>query len=166
MFVRQLNLPVTVRDLEPQDLDDLAWSGSPEHLDEIDEALQASYLDLVELVVIGLPNAQLIAVGGVDFRKGPDFGELWMLSVHPAWQSLGIGTMLIGALELKINQRGLARARLGVEYDNPRAAALYHRLGYREVGSSLDSWPAGDGRTYVTVCAVMDKEFEPADDPR
>jgi len=44
-----------------------------------------------------------------------------------------------------------------VEHDNPRAAALYWRLGYRETGTVLDSWPVAGGRTYVTICTVMTK---------
>lgn len=154
-----LQLELQVRDLEPQDLADLEWSGGPEHLTALEDALQASYLDEVGLTIIGLPHGRLIAVGAVDFRKDSQFGELWMLSVHEAWQSLGLGTILINALETKIKSRGLDRARLGVEHDNPRAAALYRRLGYREVDSALDSWLVAGSRRYVTVCSVMEKSL-------
>jgi ribosomal protein S18 acetylase RimI-like enzyme len=50
-------------------------------------------------------------------------------------------------------------ARIDAEHDNPRAAALYRRLGYRQVGTVLDTWPVADGRTYVTICAVMTKRL-------
>ena len=91
----------------------------------------------------------------MDFRTPDESGTIWMLSVHEAWQSLGVGTLLIRALEQRILAVGRIVARIGVEHDNPRARALYLRLGYRESGSELESWPIGAGRRYVTVCQVL-----------
>ncbi len=105
--------------------------------------------------MVALPNGRLIGFGGVDFRKFDDAGTIWMLSVHETWQSLGVGTVLIRALEEAILAHGRSTAVIGVEHDNPRARHLYERLGYRERGSELDSWPAGDNRIYVTVCTVL-----------
>ena len=34
---------------------------------------------------------------------------------------------------------------------------LYRRLGYREVGSTLDVWPVAGGKTYVTVCTILER---------
>ena len=47
------------------------------------------------------------------------------------------------------------RGRIGAEHDNPRAAALYRRLGYVAYGTELDSWSEGEGRTYVTVNTML-----------
>lgn len=154
-----ITLPLTVRDLDFDDLQDLAWSGSPEHLKAIAEALEAALAGEVAMLAIQLPNGNLVANGGVDFRKDPTKGEPWMLSVHEAWQSLGLGTLLIGALEDKIREQGRPIARIGVEHDNPRALALYRRLGYREVDTELDGWSIGGGRNYVTVCTMLEKEL-------
>jgi RimJ/RimL family protein N-acetyltransferase len=44
-----------------------------------------------------------------------------------------------------------------VEHDNPRARALYERLGYSEAAATLDSWPVAGGKTYVTACTIMER---------
>jgi ribosomal protein S18 acetylase RimI-like enzyme len=157
----QPQLTLTVREFEPEDLGDLEWSGGPEHITALAEALQATFTGEVAMVVVALPNGRLIANGAVDFRKQADAGVIWMLSVHETFQGMGVGTALIRALEDQIVQHGLMQARLDVEHDNPRAAALYRRLGYREAGSVLDSWPTAGGRTYVTVCAVLQRDLRP-----
>jgi ribosomal protein S18 acetylase RimI-like enzyme len=46
-----------------------------------------------------------------------------------------------------------------VEHDNPRARALYERIGYTEAGAALDSWPVAGGRTYVTACTIMERRL-------
>lgn len=154
-----VKLPLTVRDLEPADLGDLDWSGGAEHVRAMADALQAGWTgDLVALVV-ALPNQRLVASGVVDFRPEPGAGVLSMLAVHEHLQSLGLGTRLVAALEKRVRRRGLRRARLSVEHDNPRALALYRRLGYREVGSTVESWPVPGGRTYVTVSAVLEHDL-------
>ena len=85
------------------------------------------------------------------------------LSVHGALQSCGIGTMFIQAAEQRILARGLRRAELGVEECNPRARALYDRLGYVAYGRAPDSWdeqaPDGTIVRYETVCTLMRKEL-------
>jgi ribosomal protein S18 acetylase RimI-like enzyme len=73
----------------------------------------------------GLP----VAIGGIDYATFAGAGEIMQLSVRPALQSCGIGTILILAAEQRIRARGLRRAELGVEESNPRARALYERLG-------------------------------------
>ncbi|MEE1791533.1 GNAT family N-acetyltransferase, partial [Streptomyces sp. BE308] len=40
-----------------------------------------------------------------------------------------LGTFLVQAAELRIRERGLRRSELAVEESNPRARALYERLG-------------------------------------
>lgn len=52
---------------------------------------------------------------------------------------------------------------LGVEESNPRARALYERLGYDAYGREPDSWdevgPDGKIFRYETMCTVMRKEL-------
>jgi ribosomal protein S18 acetylase RimI-like enzyme len=154
-----VDLRLTIRDLEPKDLADLDWSGGPEHLRVVAETLAPASSGEAALLVAALPNDRLVALGGVDFRPVPDAGLLWMLAVHETVQSLGIGTRLVRALEQRAAAYGCAQVRLGVEHDNPRAIALYRRLGYRESGTQLESWPVAGGRTYVTVCTVLERRL-------
>ena len=55
------------------------------------------------------------------------------------------------------------RAELGVEECNPRARALYERLGYLAYGREPASWdeeaPDGSLTRYETVCTLMRKEL-------
>jgi ribosomal protein S18 acetylase RimI-like enzyme len=155
-----MELRLSFRDLEAADLSDLDWSGGPEHIRAVAAALEACYVGDVALLVGCLPNDRLIAMGGVDFRPSEDAGSIWMLAVHERFQSLGIGTQLIAALQQKIIDHGRSIARMLVEHDNPRARALYQRLGYSEGGPALDSWPVAGGKTYVTACTIMERRLQ------
>jgi ribosomal protein S18 acetylase RimI-like enzyme len=157
-----VDLPLTVRDLEPEDLPDLDWSGGAEHLRVVAEMLQASWAGELAALVVALPNGRLVASGAVDFRPDARLGELTTLAVHERLQSLGLGTRLVAALEERVRDRGLRRARITVEHDNPRAAALYRRLGYAETGSRVETWPVTGDRTYVTVTTVLERDLGPA----
>lgn len=152
-------IDVVFRNLEPSDLSDLDWSGGAEHLTAIAEVLPLMVADEVEYLVGELPNGRLVAAGGADLRPVAGAGVLWQLSVHPLLRGLGIGTGLITALEEQLRTRGRYEARLAVEHDNPEAARLYRRLGYRECGSAVESWPVAGGRRYVTVTTVLRKEL-------
>ena len=109
------------------------------------------------------PSGLPVALGGIDYVKIPDAGVLWQLAVHGALQSCGIGTILIEAAEQRIRARGLHRAELSVEENNPRARALYERLGYVAYGSAPESWdedaPDGSVVRYETICTIMRKEL-------
>jgi ribosomal protein S18 acetylase RimI-like enzyme len=62
--------------------------------------------------------------------------ELKNLSVDAELRGTGIGTALIAAAERIVDKRAGSERRLvvGVGLDNPRAAALYERLGYERTG--------------------------------
>ncbi len=64
----------------------------------------------------------------------PDFPDLSDLFVHPQWRGQGIGTSILTACEQIVRERGYTRLGLAVNPDlNPRALALYQRLGYTPV---------------------------------
>ncbi len=100
-----------------------------------------------------------MAKGGVDYQVCEGAGTLWQLAVMPALQSCGLGTLLVRAAEQRIRDRGLRRAELAVEEDNPRARALYERLGYAAYGREPDAWdeegPDGSIRRHETMCILM-----------
>jgi len=163
MSMERIVLPLTVRDITHADLPGCAWAGSARYLAELAGTLERAARGEVDYLAVCPPSGLPVALGGIDYVKIPGAGVLWQLAVHGALQSCGIGTILIGAAELRIRARGLHRAELGVEENNPRARALYERLGYVAYGSAPDSWDedASDGSVvrYETVCTLMRKEL-------
>jgi ribosomal protein S18 acetylase RimI-like enzyme len=156
-------LPLIIRDLTRKDLPSCAWPGSASYLAHIAAALDRAERGEVEYLAACPPSGQPVATGGIDYKTTPSVGTLFQFGVHPALRSCGIGTLLIHAAEQRIRARGLHRAQLGVEENNPRARALYERLGYVIYGSKPASWDvdAGDRtlQRYETVLTLMRKEL-------
>jgi ribosomal protein S18 acetylase RimI-like enzyme len=161
--VTEVVIPVTIRDLTPEDLPSCAWSGSALHLASVAEELRRARRGEVDYLAACPPSGLPVAIGGIDYTESPGAGTLMQLSVHGALQSCGIGTLLIQAAERRILARGLHRAELGVEESNPRARALYGRLGYVAYGRAPDSWdeqaPDGTITRHETVCTLMRKKL-------
>lgn len=159
----QVVIPLTIRDLASEDLPSCAWSGSATHLASIARALDRARHGEVDYLAVCPPSGLPVALGGIDYVKIPGAGTLWQLVVHGPLQSCGIGTILIQAAEQRIRARGLRWAELGVEECNPRARALYERLGYLAYGREPASWDedAADGSItrYETICTLMHKEL-------
>ena len=156
-------VPLTIRDLTHEDLPSCAWSGSATHLASVARALDRAGRGEVEYLAVCPPSGLPVAIGGIDYAKIPGAGVLWMLAVLAPLQSCGIGTVLIEAAEQRIRARGRHRAELAVEECNPRARALYERLGYVAYDRRPDAWDeeAEDGsvRRYETVCTLMRKDL-------
>ncbi|WP_328870003.1 GNAT family N-acetyltransferase [Streptomyces sp. NBC_00287] len=93
----------------------------------------------------------------------PGCPEIGGLAVAEELRSRGIGTALVRAAEELARQRGLTVVGIGVGKDNPRAAALYERLGYRSLTDYLDrySYEDHDGaiRECVDSCAFLVKDL-------
>lgn len=170
MSTATLRVPLTIRDLTLDDLPAIDWSGGTSHLTHVAEHIVAGSPDgdgSCRVLGVELPTGELVGKGGVRFAgiDDPlppglgqiDVGELWMLAVRESWQSIGVGTALVAALERAVRDRGRSHAMLSVEHDNPRALALYRRLGYTAYDSTLDGWSIGERRHFVTVCTVMVK---------
>ncbi|MFJ5309143.1 GNAT family N-acetyltransferase [Streptomyces sp. NPDC088350] len=81
----------------------------------------------------------------------------------PRLRSRSIGGALIRRAEELARDHGRTVVGLGVAADNPRAAALYARLGYRRLTDCVDRWSyAGrDGviRECVDPCTFLAKEL-------
>ena len=84
-----------------------------------------------------------------DFRKrfpdsDSDFGEvheteagefyLDSVGVDPRMRSMGIGSRLFQAMIQRARESGADKVGLIVDFDKPKAEALYERLGFRTVG--------------------------------
>ncbi|MFF1735947.1 GNAT family N-acetyltransferase [Streptomyces sp. NPDC058247] len=154
-------LPVSVRDLLPRDLPTCTWSGSSTHLRSVERELARAAVGEVDYLAVCTPMDLPVAIGGIDFQISEGAGTLWQLAVFPALQSRGLGTLLVRTAEQRIRDRGLHRAELSVEENNPRARALYERLGYVACGSTPDAWdeegPDGSIHRHETMCVLMRK---------
>jgi GNAT superfamily N-acetyltransferase len=77
----------------------------------------------------------------------------WIYDVltHPDYRSRGIGSAMLRACETTARARGWRTIGLGVATTNPRARALYERLGYRDPGLgpqvTSGQWTGPDGVT-------------------
>ncbi|MFE9469370.1 GNAT family N-acetyltransferase [Streptomyces virginiae] len=154
-----VTLPVSVRDLLPQDLPACTWSGSDTHLRHVERELARAAAGEVDYLAVCTPADLPVAIGGIDYQVSEGAGTLRQLAVLPALQSCGLGTLLVRAAEQRIRDRGLRRVALAVEEDNPRARALYERLGYVAYGREPDVWdeegPDGSIRRHETMCVLM-----------
>ena len=148
-----------VRTLTEEDLVHCGWSGGPGHVESMAANMaDAEFAYLAVCTERDLP----VGVGAVRFDVDPSYGELTQLAVFPALQSHGIGELLITALEDVIVRRGRAVVELGVEVENPRARALYERLGYAVSGEYDTGWDvldeaSGEKVFYATRCLRMRK---------
>jgi GNAT superfamily N-acetyltransferase len=154
---------LVVDDLCRQDLARLAWSGNPEHMRKVATALERVELGEVEYLVVRAPHGEPVAKGGIDYTQHDMAGTLWQLVTHAQLQSLGLGTSLIAEAERRIRRRGLPWAILSVEDDNPRARALYERLGYAAWRHEAAAWQYEDDqgtlRLYETEVTVLRKRL-------
>ncbi|MEV6412004.1 GNAT family N-acetyltransferase [Kribbella sp. NPDC051718] len=158
-----VQLELRVRDLVDADLVDCGFAGSALHLEQVAKELERARRGEVDYLAVCAKADLPLAIGGVDYVPHPDAGSLWQFGVHPALQSCGIGTVLIGAAEQRIKDRGLDRAEIGVELSNPRARKLYERLGYVAYDERLEAWdqqaPDGSIVRYETLCTQLRKQL-------
>lgn len=138
------------------DIATMTWSGGSSHLSNMHMQLSRAAEGKVDYVVACPPSGLPLAKCGIDYQIDETAGTIFQLAVHPALQSLGIGTALIGYAEDRVVARGVSTARLGVETDNPRARELYERLGYVARFDQHESWMTDEG-CKETVCTVMFK---------
>ncbi|MFB7051341.1 GNAT family N-acetyltransferase [Streptomyces microflavus] len=159
--MKNVVLELSARDLVHADLASCGWAGSDHHLAGVAWQLERARAGEVDYLAICPATDIPVAKGGIDYRIKEGVGTLWQLAVHPALQSCGIGTFLVEAAERRIRNRGLRQAELAVEESNPRARALYERLGYAAYDHRPDSWdeqaPDGSLRRYETTCTLMRK---------
>jgi ribosomal protein S18 acetylase RimI-like enzyme len=166
-FVRDLGVDrLAIDDLQVDDLEGLGWSGSPLHLEQVANDLRRVDDGEVDYLAARLPDGTPVAKGGVDYVHEPGEGSIYQLVTRVELRGLGIGTRLVVEAEERIRARGLPLARLGVEVDNPRARALYERLGYVATGERPAAWeamrPDGSVFTYETVLTEMKKQLGPS----
>ncbi len=98
-------------------------------------------------------------------KRFPRCPEISALDVWPAWmRSRGIGTALIAAAERLAVARKIREIGLGVADDNPRAAALYLRLGFADADCHYNNsyeivTPTGARETVNEPCRFLVKSL-------
>jgi ribosomal protein S18 acetylase RimI-like enzyme len=135
------SLEPVVGPLGPDELDLIAWSGSPTHLENVAGQLERVESGDVEYLTVRV-NGVPLAKGGIDFAKEAGAGTIWQVATHPEFEGLGLATRLIEELEQRAVRRGVRRLRLAVEIENNRGRRLYEHLGYSRIGDSEASWEA------------------------
>ena len=159
----EITVPVEIRDLTFADLENLRWSGGRSHLVGIAQQLDRVAVGLAEYLVACLPSGAAVGKLAIDYAARGDAGLIHQAAVHGMVQSCGIGTLLVAAAEERIRNHGRSFAELGVEYDNPRARALYARLGYVAYAQEPAEWdddqPDGSVVRYRTMCIMMRKRL-------
>ncbi|MCM4078717.1 GNAT family N-acetyltransferase [Paractinoplanes hotanensis] len=144
-----MSIGVSIRDATIADVRSIDWASSRVQSDAWLRECRRGQREASFMVAVC--NGLVVGKVSVDWVRKPGVAWIWMASVCPAWQGHGIGTAMIAAAEVRAIRNRVVFAELAVDDDNPRAAALYERLGYRFVGSHFERRPAVDdhGNEYV-----------------
>lgn len=143
---------VVIRHLEEADLPALEWDGEFRHFRKVYEnayvrmltgKLAAWVVDLPPEGVIGQAFVQFIC-DRPELANGTDRAYMYSIRIKPSYRSLGIGTMLMAALEKELFNRGVRIATLNVAKDNPRAQQLYEKLGFTVTAHEPGVWSYPD----------------------
>lgn len=113
----------------------------PEDFDE--EEFRAGFTEWTSEQVQGLVEGSETYVVEIDGERAgrlrlvqtPDHAELAGIQLLPPHQGRGIGTYLVEQFVVEAHRAGMV-PRVSVEKDNPRARALYERLGFVPVGET------------------------------
>jgi mycothiol synthase len=117
-------------------LDDAAFCEAPDYIPESLEIFRREHLGTHDYD----PFGSMVACRG-DEVVGFLLGKRWeqessgfvsIVAVQPGGQAKGVGTALLTAAFVVWTAAGLGSVQLGVASDNPRARALYERLGMTE----------------------------------
>jgi ribosomal protein S18 acetylase RimI-like enzyme len=84
------------------------------------------------------------------------FRNAW---VEPEWRSRGIGAALVRRAEEIARARSYEALDLLVRTDNPRALALYRRLGFEVVGGEVNRYVADGGEAVEEDCWSLRKRL-------
>lgn len=128
--LRQLDVPGDAAELHVLDGASFAANADyePEPLEAFEEHLRAGDADPTLSLVAGDGTR---AIGFLLTRRWNEqgVGFVDVLAVHPDFQRRGVGTALLRRAFARYVDAGLRQAQLGVASDNPRARALYERIG-------------------------------------
>ena len=143
---------VRIRSAELSDLDDLV--ALEEHSFTSDRLSRAQFRrhldsDSAKVLVASTGPHRFLGTAVVFFRRRSGVARLYSIATHHAARGQGVGSALLDATEQLARRRRCRALRLEVRADNPAAARLYERLGYRRL-AALESYyeDGGDGWRY------------------
>ncbi len=160
-----------IRSLQRSDLQSLEWDGQYSHFRRVyAEAYERMMRGLTVIWVADLPLYGLIAQVFIQLNcQRPELADgglrayLYSFRVKPDFQSAGLGTRMMAVVEADLLERGYRFVTLNVAKDNPRALALYERLGYRVVDQDPGIWSfidhIGQRRTMIEPAWRMEKSL-------
>ena len=159
-----------VRPLRQADCRDLEWHGGPDLRSFYELQYQRHSRGEIAVLVIEW-NGACVAQSAIHWSgkpTHPHIPDIQSLRVLPLFRGLGLGTRLLAASEAVIAGRGYNEVSLAVSIDNPRARALYERVGYVLVGEPYrDDWSYADaaGQTRRVRETVVDliKPLQPCE---
>ena len=145
----RLDLPCTIRPVEPSDLPRLEWFGTHTQLRQMEQLnyrdVEAGFKLWLVAVANDFPAGHVkINLRVQDPTRGNPRGYIFALRVFEPFQGLGIGTLLIQSAEEVLRSRGFEFASIAVGKDNARARRLYERLGYRVYREEIGRWQYQD----------------------
>jgi ribosomal protein S18 acetylase RimI-like enzyme len=137
-----------VRHLEEADLPGLEWGGEFTHFRRMyADIFESSRYDRSVLWVADLPEAKVIGQlfvqllsGRPELANGFSRGYIYGFRVQSRYRNHGIGARMMQVAEADLYHRNYHWVTLNVGKDNPRARALYERLGYYVVASEVGEW--------------------------
>jgi ribosomal protein S18 acetylase RimI-like enzyme len=129
-----MNANYRLRPVVPQDAEDLQRACWPDRsLDAIKELLQRNETFARRnrgLGIVACNDYRILGYGQLTIW--PRTTEISDLIVAPDCRNGGIGTAIIGCLVDKVRSLRLSQVEIGVALSNPRALALYQRLGFKQ----------------------------------
>lgn len=135
----RVTLEVSIREIVQDDLAGFReWYG-PDRDDSFRRSFDRHRAGEVVYLVADL-RGRPVGHLGVDFVRVREAAHLWQFGVLPALQSHGIGSAMVAEAERCAAARGFRIVEIGAEMDNPRARALYERLGYDVVDERDGEW--------------------------
>lgn len=75
-------------------------------------------------------------IGAIVGTMDGDTGFFYCLAVHPDYQSQGVGTRLVEALESRFWKKGVKRIWITVDEGTKKLLSFYRHLGYYNVCST------------------------------
>ncbi len=139
--------PMTHRDVDAVNAIEAQTYGFPWSRGNFIDSLAAGYVAEVLEGEAGLVG-YFVALPGVDET------HLLNITIAPAWQGRGLGSLLLDAVEAGARRAGHVALWLEVRAGNERAQRLYARRGFTRVGQRRAYYPAAGGREDAVLMSL------------